>query len=566
VALTPLAEGYGENWLTGWDYRYPLTVDQTVGCGTDYQVQIYVDYGSGSQSQTYIHQLKAWIFYVDGNCQTDFDDIFYTTEDGVTPEDFWLEEYVDSSYAIFWVEVSGDLDAGDVIIFMYYGNSGASSASSGKDTFVVFDDFEDASIDTSLWDYNTQDSGTTISESAGELHIVHSTGYAHTGGSMIAKTDLNGGSYSAMSYYNTGPTGYTNAWLNGFGFCYDIAYTTSYYSSAGSDSQFAGVGIRSDQTYHYVHSVGDTFGGGSPYGWGTNYWRASHCQNGSEWRAYMDNQDSPYNTLNMYFGSSPADWQVNYGCLTSGTYNTASGSHYEWYAVRKWNADGDPDFTETGEPSSYLTVSWSEGCMGAFVNTTHCSVNNTELAVAGTYSVYAIVKNGSYVFVNMTFTFINSTVSSYTENGATEILNQNCSVFIYFDEAGAGGGSFIVAAFTWTPANPAADQQVLFNGTESESSSSITEYSWDFGDGNTTAGAYSTIYHSYASNDTYAVELTVTSDAGSDDISEFVIVGGGSGAAEGVPEVDVVMLVIVGCLVTGFMVGIAGFIFLRRRS
>ena len=53
--------------------------------------------------------------------------------------------------ATFWVKIDDDLSSTDATIYVYYGNTQATSASNGTATFVFFDDFEDA--DLSEWDY-----------------------------------------------------------------------------------------------------------------------------------------------------------------------------------------------------------------------------------------------------------------------------------------------------------------------------------------------------------------------------------------------------------------------------
>jgi len=76
-------------------------------------------------------------------CKTDFGDIRFTDNDGLTELDYWMETKVDSNYAIFWVEVKDDLGS-ERQIYMYYGKGDATTTSNGSNTFPDFyDDFPD---------------------------------------------------------------------------------------------------------------------------------------------------------------------------------------------------------------------------------------------------------------------------------------------------------------------------------------------------------------------------------------------------------------------------------------
>ncbi|HEY4674815.1 MAG TPA: PKD domain-containing protein [Candidatus Bathyarchaeia archaeon] len=78
-----------------------------------------------------------------------------------------------------------------------------------------------------------------------------------------------------------------------------------------------------------------------------------------------------------------------------------------------------------------------------------------------------------------------------------------------------------VADFSWSPSEirvgepetfDASLSQPAWNGTHA---TTITEYQWDFGDGNTTSSADPTISHTYASPDWFSVTLTVFDSEGS---------------------------------------------------
>jgi len=70
-----------------------------------------------------------------------------------------------------------------------------------------------------------------------------------------------------------------------------------------------------------------------------------------------------------------------------------------------------------------------------------------------------------------------------------------------------------VADFTWLPERPQANTPVTFNGSLSfDVDGSITDYSWNFGDGGTATGR--TVIHKYAVGGSYQVTLTVRDNQG----------------------------------------------------
>jgi len=124
-------------WLTGWSYRKPITISNAA---TDYQTKITVYYGSGTDGDNYV--------YCNSHCRSDFGDIRFTKSDGNTLLPYWVESKVNSDYAIIWVKND---NTPQTTGYIYYGNTGANSASNGDDTFILFDDFNG---DFSKWDKN----------------------------------------------------------------------------------------------------------------------------------------------------------------------------------------------------------------------------------------------------------------------------------------------------------------------------------------------------------------------------------------------------------------------------
>ncbi len=135
IRNSPLEPSYvlsdGESWLTGWNYRQRFSITNASGAGINYQVFINISYNS--------------------RLQTDFDDVRFTDNDGDTLLDAWLEEKSDSNFAEIWVEVADSLETTNVMIYMYYGNSTVSNYWDGPATFLLFDDFNDDSFNTTLW-------------------------------------------------------------------------------------------------------------------------------------------------------------------------------------------------------------------------------------------------------------------------------------------------------------------------------------------------------------------------------------------------------------------------------
>ncbi len=145
----PLEPAHGswsdtESWLSGWDYRKSHDINGASGAGENYQVEITVHYGYGTDSGTDV--------FCKQQCQSDFDDIRFTDNNGFTLLDYWTESIIDSDNATFWVEVKDDL-SDNTTIHMYYGNSTVSTLSNGTATFIFFDDYENNNLDR--WDGTT---------------------------------------------------------------------------------------------------------------------------------------------------------------------------------------------------------------------------------------------------------------------------------------------------------------------------------------------------------------------------------------------------------------------------
>ena len=95
-----------------------------------------------------------------------------------------------------------------------------------------------------------------------------------------------------------------------------------------------------------------------------------------------------------------------------------------------------------------------------------------------------------------------------------------------------------VASFSYSPPNPVAGQTVAFDASASyDPDGSISSYSWNFGDGNTSTEQNPS--HLYTSNGTYTVLLSVTDNDGtSSSAQKIVTVNAQGGNTPPVPSFD----------------------------
>lgn len=121
------------SWLPNYEYRKKLTV--TGGAGgaqTDYQIAIDVFYEPSMAS--------------------DFRDIRFTTSNGVTEINAWIESLYISSYIKAWVKFPTTPANGETVdYYMYYNNPIAVSNWDIDGTFILADDFSGTSIDSTKW-------------------------------------------------------------------------------------------------------------------------------------------------------------------------------------------------------------------------------------------------------------------------------------------------------------------------------------------------------------------------------------------------------------------------------
>jgi len=130
-------------WLTGWDHRKSVTLSRASGAVTDYQIRFVVGEGSGGDVDC------------EGGCLSTFNDLRFTTSDGTTLLDYYIE-YITGSTPNQLATVVVEFDSigtGATTFYVYYGKADATAVSSIGNTFIFGDNLEQDTVgnDPSLW-------------------------------------------------------------------------------------------------------------------------------------------------------------------------------------------------------------------------------------------------------------------------------------------------------------------------------------------------------------------------------------------------------------------------------
>ncbi|MCU0652822.1 MAG: DUF2341 domain-containing protein [Candidatus Pacebacteria bacterium] len=166
IAASPADESKAEGeaeivkdpWLNGYPYRKPITITNSTSTLTNYQVQVDVD------TSTLVSASKM---------QSDCDDLRFTTADGYTLMDYWIESGCNTAATTIWTEIPS-IANGTSTIYMYYGNASSTAASNGDNTFLLFDDFAGTSLDANKW-VTAGSTYTALTVGSGYLRITATT-------------------------------------------------------------------------------------------------------------------------------------------------------------------------------------------------------------------------------------------------------------------------------------------------------------------------------------------------------------------------------------------------------
>ncbi|MGY5880877.1 MAG: DUF2341 domain-containing protein [Candidatus Thorarchaeota archaeon] len=120
------------SWLSGWNYRKSHNITAGMDAGENFQMSFIIYYGSGLDSDTEV--------YCQTHCRSDFGDLRFTSSNGVTEYDYWIQNCTTGVQALFWVEITEKLNISRTM-YIYYGRPTSTTTSNGTATFRFFEDF-----------------------------------------------------------------------------------------------------------------------------------------------------------------------------------------------------------------------------------------------------------------------------------------------------------------------------------------------------------------------------------------------------------------------------------------
>jgi len=181
---TGFSESDAEQVLPGYAKRQPITISNNAEeILTDYQIMIDLAY--------------------DSDMQVDFDDIRFASSTGQLFS-YYLESKTDGVSATFWVKIPEIPTSGNTI-YVYYGNESSSSESNGENTFLLYENFSESTLNTEKWFTACLRGGYTISSNRIAFNAASSYWGCYIGSvEKFDKTKQYLLSYSAYDPHNGG--------------------------------------------------------------------------------------------------------------------------------------------------------------------------------------------------------------------------------------------------------------------------------------------------------------------------------------------------------------------------
>jgi len=452
-------------WLSGWSYRKSHTIVGSIaGAQTNYQVNITVYNITGTSSGAYV--------YIGNKAKSNFGDIRFTSSSD-SLLDYWIEE-VGSNYAKFWVEIPNiPANPSSVTIYIYYGNSGATTRSNISKTFPLGDDFDDGSINTSIWtttaESPTESGGVVTIQSASSKEGIRSGLTFNQNYSLemrLAKQST--AAYGVRAGFSNTPDFSSTFQSDDAAYLYMATATIPWRYYSWNDS------VRRDPPYD------DTFSD-------TNFHKLKIAWNTSTVKFFTDDT--------LRWAESTATYVPNEASYVrlEHEYYGPDGFKVDWLFVRKY-VDPEPSHGSWGSesvPSSTTTttISMSTTTIAASTTTTILPAASTTSTIAASTTVVSstttIAVSSTTVVSSTTTTIIPPTrIPSFSFSATLDQINinwvtdfgddvtvdvkcklngvQNCNPPTYTGPSG-GGGCFISSPLQYNMAPDASGVRTVPN-------------------------------------------------------------------------------------------------------
>ena len=141
-----------------------------------YQQDVVIHRSKGTSYEETVGGFKVWHVYVGNRCKSDYGDIRFTDASGNALAYYLWPDY-DAKSARFTVRLEGATSAGELLV--WYGNPSATTTSDGNNVFLLFDDFDGESLDTSIWTNSGNSGEVTIENGEAIIRASASSGTAH---------------------------------------------------------------------------------------------------------------------------------------------------------------------------------------------------------------------------------------------------------------------------------------------------------------------------------------------------------------------------------------------------
>jgi PKD repeat protein len=467
----------GASALDGYDYYQTI---EYAACDQEiYQQDIVIHRTTGTAYNETAGGLETWHIYVGEHCREDYGDVRFTNSTGAELA-YYLWPDHDSSSARFVVRLTGANAAGSLVT--WYGNAGATTTSSGTATYLFFDDFLGASLDTTKW--NTWLSGGSTTVSDGVLHVQGGAAWHCVG----SKTKFAPGHIFEFRAYTNGQT--NDGWIIG-----GDERTVTGGTSGGLDAFGVEYGVSTSKYSGYAQWNAGT------------YSRVSRSQSvvGSFHR--IQEIWAPASIIYLVdgvFGANIADRVPANTCgINFQVLNAANAIHVDFCGVRAYSATppAATTFHYAAPPVTAFTATPTAGLAPLTVQFTDLSGG------LPTSWLWSFGDGNTSTAQNPQHTYTAPGLYTVTLNATNEYGSDAETKTNYITVY-----SPVTAQFMADVTYGALPLTVQFTDA---SSGSPTSWTWDFGDGNTSTDQNPE--HTYTSTGTYTVKLIASHPYDSDE-------------------------------------------------